>query len=202
MYVWVNGQKVGYSQVTKSPAEFDITAYVKPGKNQVAVEVYRWSDGSYLEDQDFWRLSGIDRSVYLYSTDQVRIKDYFALADLDRSYKNGMLNVTVDLKNYKQQMESGVLHLSLLDQKGKSVVQLSKPVQVGAGEVTKVAFSRNVSSPALWSNETPVLYTVLLTLKDMSGRIIETTSCKTGFRKVEIKDAQLMLNGKRCWFVE
>ena len=196
MYIWVNGQKVGYSQVTKSPAEFDITAYVKPGKNQVAVEVYRWSDGSYLEDQDFWRLSGIDRSVYLYSTDQVRIKDYFALADLDRSYKNGMLNVTVDLKNYKQQMESGVLHLSLLDQKGKSVVQLSKPVQVGAGEVTKVSFSRNVSSPALWSNETPVLYTVLLTLKDKSGRIIETTSCKTGFRKVEIKDAQLMLNGK------
>jgi beta-galactosidase len=97
MYVWVNGQKVGYSQVTKNPAEFDITPYVRQGKNTLAVEVYRWSDGSYLEDQDFWRLSGIDRDVLLYSTDQVRIFDYFAKAGLDKTYSNGVFSIDIDL---------------------------------------------------------------------------------------------------------
>lgn len=101
MYVWVNGKKVGYSEVTKSPAEFDITKYTRKGKNTLAVEVYRWSDGSYLEDQDFWRLSGIDNDVYLYSTAQLRIADFFAHPDLEAAYKNGLLSVDVKLKNFQ-----------------------------------------------------------------------------------------------------
>nr|WP_320057818.1 glycoside hydrolase family 2 TIM barrel-domain containing protein [uncultured Bacteroides sp.] len=196
MYIWVNGAKVGYSQVTKSPAEFDITSYVKPGKNNVAVEVYRWSDGSYLEDQDFWRLSGIDRSVYLYSTAQTRIQDFFAAPDLDRSYKNGLLNVAVTLKNFQTTAAIQTVELALLDKAGKSVFRVSKKVDVSANGTELVNFLQKVSSPKLWSNETPDLYTLLLTLKDKEGRLVEVTSCKTGFRKVEIKDGQLMLNGK------
>ncbi|WP_321332560.1 glycoside hydrolase family 2 TIM barrel-domain containing protein [uncultured Bacteroides sp.] len=196
MYVWINGSKVGYSQVTKSPAEFDITAYVKPGKNDLAVEVYRWSDGSYLEDQDFWRLSGIDRSVYLYSTAQVRIQDFFATPDLDGSYKNGKLNVAVTLKNFQPTVANGTLELTLLDEAGKRVFRSSQKVGVPVAGNEMINFEQKVSSPKLWSTETPDLYTLLLTLKDQKGRLVETTSCKTGFRKVEIKDGQLLLNGK------
>jgi beta-galactosidase len=101
MYVWINGKKVGYSEGTKNPAEFDITPYVRQGINSVSVEVYRWCDGSYLEDQDFWRLSGIERSVYLYSTAQERIADFFARPDLDKNYRNATLSVDVTLKNFK-----------------------------------------------------------------------------------------------------
>lgn len=196
MYIWVNGQKVGYSQVTKSPAEFDITAYVKSGKNDVAVEVYRWSDGSYLEDQDFWRLSGIDRSVYLYSTAQTRIQDFFAKPDLDSSYKNGLLNVDVTLKNYQSTASEQSVELALLDKAGKSLFRISKMALISANGNETIRFSKKVSSPKLWSNETPDLYTVLLTLKDKNGKLVEVTSCKTGFRKVEIKDGVLLLNGK------
>ncbi|KAA6337274.1 Beta-galactosidase [termite gut metagenome] len=196
MYVWVNGQKVGYSQVTKSPAEFDITPYVKSGKNSVAVEVYRWSDGSYLEDQDFWRLSGIDRNVYLYSTDQVRIQDFFAIPDLDASYKDASLNTTVTLKNFRNSSAEGVVELALFDESNQSVFRISKPVNIPSNSTTEVTLDRKIASPKLWSNEAPNLYTLLLTLKDPDGKIIETTSCRTGFRKVEIKNAQLLVNGK------
>ena len=100
MYVWVNGHKAGYVQSTKNPAEFDITPFLHPGTNEIACEVYRWTDGSYLEDQDFWRLSGIDRDVYLYSVAPVRILDFFARPDLDAAYRNGILGVDVTLANY------------------------------------------------------------------------------------------------------
>ncbi len=196
MYVWINGQKVGYSQVTKSPVEFDITKYVQKGKNTVAVEVYRWSDGSYLEDQDFWRLSGIDRNVYLYSTDQVRIQDFFATPDLDKNYKNASLNVAVKLKSFSAQDNNGTFVLSLLDANGKSIFINSSQVKIATNTELNLIINQKVNNPKLWSNETPNLYTLLLTLKDNAGKIIETTSCKVGFRKVEIKDAQLMLNGK------
>jgi len=196
MYVWINGEKVGYSQVTKSPAEFDITKYVKKGKNSVSVEVYRWSDGSYLEDQDFWRLSGIDRNVYLYSTGQVRIQDFFVTPDLDKAYKNGALNVNIALKNFTSDPVNADMQISLLDAAGKRVFSVNKDININAEGVSDVVFNQRVSSPKLWSNETPDLYTLLLTLKDKKGNIVETTSCKTGFRKVEIKDGQLFVNGK------
>ncbi|MDR0505952.1 MAG: DUF4981 domain-containing protein, partial [Dysgonamonadaceae bacterium] len=199
MYVWINGQYVGYSQVTKNPAEFDITPYVKQGKNTVAIEGYRWSDGAYLEDQDFWRLSGFDRSVYLYSTAQIRIFDFFAKADLDASYKNGLFSLDVNLKNYHETVQKVQLEIKLLDKNNKTIFTQRKDlacnVSAEAGE-NQIQFSQKVSAPYLWSNETPYLYTLLLTLKDSNGKILETTSCKTGFRKVEIKNAQLLVNGK------
>ncbi|MDP4208460.1 MAG: glycoside hydrolase family 2 TIM barrel-domain containing protein [Bacteroidota bacterium] len=197
MYIWVNGQKVGYTENTKSPAEFDVTPYVKAGKNLVAVEVYRWSDGSYLEDQDFWRLSGIDRNVYLYSTDNVRIADFFARPDLDNAYKNGSLSVDVSVKNYNtKSSDNQSLVISLLDAVGKSVFTQLQKVSVAGGQTVSVKFYKAVSSPLLWSNEYPNLYTLLLSLKDDKGRLIETTSTQVGFRKVELRDGQLWVNGK------
>ncbi len=195
MYVWVNGEKVGYSEVTKSPAEFDISKYVKPGKNSVAVEEYRWSDGSYLEDQDFWRISGIDRNVYLYSTDQIRVQDFFATPDLDKNYKNGSLSVAISLKNFTASSTANSVELALLDANNKSVFRVSKVVNVPANASSEVIFNQKVSSPKLWSNETPNLYTLLITVKDGNGKLVEVTSTKTGFRKVEIKDGQLFVNG-------
>lgn len=196
MYIWINGQYAGYSEVTKSPTEFDITPYIRQGKNRIAIEGYRWSDGSYLEDQDFWRLSGFDRSVYLYSTDQIRIHDFFAKSDLDASYRNGLFSLDLTVKSYLKSASKVLVEIKLLDASGKPVFNKSNPLSLPAGRETVSTFKQKVASPHLWSNETPYLYTLLLTLKDNSGKIIETTSCKTGFRKVEIKNAQLLVNGK------
>ncbi|MDE6161023.1 MAG: beta-galactosidase, partial [Muribaculaceae bacterium] len=124
MYVWVNGHKAGYVQSTKSPAEFDITEWVKPGTNEIACEVYRWTDGSYLEDQDFWRLSGIDRDVYLYSVAPVRILDFFAIGDLDKAYRNGLLDVNVILANNSTADANALLELNLYDPTGKEVASM------------------------------------------------------------------------------
>ncbi|MDP4240730.1 MAG: beta-galactosidase, partial [Bacteroidota bacterium] len=197
MYIWVNGEKVGYSENTKSPAEFDITRYVKPGKNLLAVEAYRWSDGSYLEDQDFWRISGIDRNVYLYSTENVRIADFFARPDLDGNYKNGSLSVDIKLSNYNNSPKNAQVEASLVDATGKEIFNQTLKINTPADSKKEETFTRKVSSPYLWSNETPYLYSLVLTLKDENGKFIETVSTKIGFRKVELKNGQLLVNGKR-----
>jgi len=197
MYIWVNGEKVGYTENTKSPSEFDITEYVKPGKNLVAVEVYRWSDGSYLEDQDFWRLSGIDRNVYLYSTANLRVADFFARPDLDGNYKNGSLSVDIILNNYNKSAKTGQVEASLVDADGKEIFNQTMKINAPGKGKKETTFSKSVTSPNLWSNETPYLYSLLLTLKDENGQFIETVATKIGFRKVELKNGQLLVNGKR-----
>ncbi|GHU80156.1 beta-galactosidase [Bacteroidia bacterium] len=196
MYVWINGQKVGYSEVTKSPAEFDITPYIKQGKNRIAIEGYRWSDGSYLEDQDFWRLSGFDRSIYLYSTDQIRIRDFFAKGDLDASYKNGLFSLDLTLKNYTTKNQKVQAEIKLIDRNGKTVFSQNKDIALNVSTENTVTVNQKVSAPKLWSNETPNLYTLIINIKNNSGKIIESTSSKIGFRKVEIRNAQLLVNGK------
>jgi beta-galactosidase len=196
MYVWVNGQKVGYSEVTKSPAEFDITKYVHKGKNSVSVEVYRWSDGSYLEDQDFWRLSGIDNDVYLYSTPHLKIADFFAHPDLDAAYKNGLLSVDVKLQNFKAAaLKNQVLEISVLDENNKKIASQTAKLDVPANDVVNTVLTKNITAPKLWTAEKPNLYMLLLTLKNAQGNLLEATSCKIGFRKIEIKDGQLLVNG-------
>ena len=198
MYIWVNGQKVGYTENTKSPAEFDITAYVKPGKNLVAVEVYRWSDGSYFEDQDFWRLSGIDRNVYLYSTENLRIADFFAKPDLDATYKNASLSVDVLLKNFNKSATSNqTVDAKLVDAQGAVVFVKSLTLNIAANAQGNTSFTESVNAPKLWSNETPNLYTLILSLKDENKRSIETVATSIGFRKVELKEGQLLVNGVR-----
>ncbi|MDR0541634.1 MAG: DUF4981 domain-containing protein [Dysgonamonadaceae bacterium] len=197
MYIWINGQSAGYSQVTKSPAEFDITPYIQAGKNVIAIEGYRWSDGAYLEDQDFWRLSGFDRSIYLYSTDQIRIRDFWVKADLDASCENGLFSLDLDVKNYKDKTEKISAEIKLLDKDGKAVFQKNEKMDALSGQdaINNIPVT-NVANVKLWSTETPNLYTLLITLKDEEGKTIEVTSAKIGFRKVEIKNAQLLVNGK------
>ncbi|MFV0521152.1 MAG: glycoside hydrolase family 2 TIM barrel-domain containing protein [Mangrovibacterium sp.] len=196
MYVWVNGKKVGYCQGTKNTIEFDITKYIKAGKNDLAIEVYRWSDGSYLEDQDFWRLSGIERDVYLISDDQVRIDDFFAKSGLDKNYKNGTFSLDLSVKNYKDEATSGTLAISILNAAGKSVYAAKKNWNADAESTVRVAASTIVKGAQHWSAETPNLYQLLLELYDTDGKLIEATSQKIGFRTVELKNSQLLVNGK------
>lgn len=196
MYVWVNGRAAGYVQSVKNPAEFDITDFVKPGSaNEVACEVYRWTDGSYLEDQDFWRLSGIERDVYMYSTADRRILDIFATAGLDGSYRNGELTVETKLCSYSATASDCRLGMKLFDALGRVVRTATKDVSLAAGNTAEVALSATVRNVNKWSCETPYLYTLVLTLTDGDGRVVESTSARIGFRKVEIKDSQLMVNG-------
>ncbi|MDE3184384.1 MAG: DUF4981 domain-containing protein [Bacteroidota bacterium] len=194
-YLWVNGQWVGYSEDSKLPAEFDITKYLKPGqKNLIAFQVYRWSDGTYIEDQDMWRLAGVNRDVYMYARNKVHIRDVQIIPDLTDNYKNGNLNISLDflnnndpaLKNYKASFE-------LLDATGKTIKKKSV-------SLTDSVKFKNVNiylkDPNKWTAETPYLYTVLTTLMDKRGKVIEVIPQKTGFRKVEIKDGALYVNGK------
>lgn len=200
MYVWVNGQKVGYNQGTKSPVEFDITSYVKKGKNSLSCEVYRWSDGSYLEDQDFWRLSGFERSIYLYSTDQTRIQDFFVHTDLDSKYKDAILSIDLKLKNYNKSNKSQIIEIKLLDVNKKTVFVKTEKVNIIAESALETVLSEKIYAPKLWSGEIPNLYVLIIALKDENRNPIEFTSSKIGFRKVEIKDGQLLVNGKRVLF--
>lgn len=196
MYVWVNGKKVGYSEVTKSPTEFDITEYVRPGKNLIAMQVYRWSDGSYLEDQDMWRLSGIDRDVYLYSTASTRIQDCFVIAGLDKSYKNGEMDVAIQLKNFEKNTLSRSLELELIAADGKPIFTNKASVSLKGEGTTDYKYKKTIPNVNIWSAEMPNLYTLLVTLKDEKGDILETTSYTLGFKSVEIKDGILLVNGK------
>jgi beta-galactosidase len=200
MYVWINGRQVGYTENSKSPAEFDITPYIRQGCNTIACQVYKYADASYLEDQDYWRLGGIHRDVYLYSTAPIRIYDYFTHADLDKNYHDGLFSAEVLLKNYTNSAEVQNVTLDIIDCKGKKVWSKVSKANIPAGGTTEVAVSGTVSSPLKWTAETPNLYTLLITLEDKDGHVIEATSHKIGFRKIEIKDAQVLINGKKVWF--
>lgn len=200
MYVWINGQKVGYTENAKSPAEFDISKYLRKGKNTLACQVQKFSDGSYLEDQDMWRLGGINRNVYLYSTAETRILDFFAHPNLDKNYKNGELTVDVTLKNYTDAARPQQVELAVIDAAGKKVFAKSQKIVIAANETSNPTFSGKISNPSKWTAETPNLYTMLITLKDEKGNVVESTSHKIGFRKVEIVDGQVFINGKKIYF--
>ena len=197
-FVWVNGKKVGYSVNSRNPAEFDLTSYVVPGqKNMLAVEVYRYTAGSYMEDQDMWRLSGIFRNVTLWSAPPVHVRDFALKTDLDSSYRDAVLRVTAKVKNY-----SGVaqparrLQVELVTQEGAgSVGQTSVDVPALAPEEERVvSTSIAVADPAKWTAETPNLYTAVLTLAG-DAKSAEVLSARIGFRKIEIKNAVFMING-------
>ena len=200
MYIWVNGQKVGFTENAKCPAEFDITPYIRKGENLLACQVYKYGDGSYLEDQDMWRLAGINRSVFVYSTAQTRIQDFFAHPDLDKNYKNGQFGVDVTVKNYTDTEKRQQVSVSLFDKNGKKVFAKSQNITIPAGNTNEITLNGTIANVQKWTAETPNLYTMLLTLKDDKNNIVETTSHRIGFRKVEIKDGQLLVNGKKIYF--
>ncbi|MDQ0198057.1 beta-galactosidase, LacZ type [Neobacillus ginsengisoli] len=199
-YVWVNGDFVGYSEDTFTPAEFDLTPYLVDGENRLAVEVYRWCDGSWLEDQDFWRLSGIFRDVYLYSTPSFHINDFYVVTELDDEYKHAELRIEADILNYFNEISRKIkLNVMLFDQVDKEIVEKSVYLQVNESR-TKITLSSFVENPLKWSAEKPNLYTLVLSLADDTGKVFETESCKIGFRKFEIKDGLMKINGKRIVF--
>lgn len=195
MYLWVNGEKVGYSQGSKTPAEFDITEYVKVGQNKLAVEVYRWCDGSYLEDQDFWRLAGIERDVYLFSTPKVRIRDFFFSTQPDAKYHNATFSLDVEVENYLNSLEKGQVEIVLMDGV-KQVARLNRNYRIQGGNKELYTLSSAVNDVRWWSAETPELYTLSISLKDARGKELEATAVKVGFREVKIEGSQLKVNGK------
>lgn len=183
MYLWVNGRYVGYSEDSKLEAEFDLTPYLKPGqKNLIAFQVFRWCDGSYLEDQDFFRYSGVGRDCYLYARNKKRIQDIRVTPDLDAAYQNGSLSINLDLKG------SGKVDLELVDTQGK---QVATATANKSGLVTM-----NVENPKKWSAETPYLYTLRASMQGSN----EVIPVKVGFRKIELKGDQILVNGKAVLF--
>ena len=187
MYLWVNGQFVGYSEDSKLEAEFNLSRYLKPGKNLIAFLVFRWCDGSYLEDQDFLRLAGVGRDCYLYVRNKKYIQDIRVTPDLDAQYLNATLHVAMNLKG------GGTVDLKLLDPLGKEIVATSVK---GTGQIQT---RMEVANPGKWSAENPILYTLIATLKD-KGDVVEVIPVNVGFRKIELKNAQILVNGQPVLF--
>ncbi|MDP3442348.1 MAG: glycoside hydrolase family 2 TIM barrel-domain containing protein, partial [Ignavibacteria bacterium] len=196
-FIWLNGKKVGMSKDSKTPQEFDITNFVKPGKNTVAVEVFRWSDASYLECQDFWRLTGIPRDVYIYAQPKVRLRDFFVIASLDENYANGVFSLNVELKNHTKQKTKYLVTYEILDKNGSTLLASETKTVELSDTIGTATFNKNLPSVKKWTAETPNLYTLLLTMKDESGKTMEATSTQIGFRTSEIKNGLFLINGKR-----
>lgn len=204
-FIWINGEKVGYSEDSKLAAEFDITKYVKPGENLVALQVYRFSDASYLECQDMWRISGIEREVFVYSTPKLDVRDFTVLTGLQKDYTEGTLSITANITNYKidprgnhSRPDSFRVEMELLDSSGASIFT-GQPVtrKVLGNYSSSVSFYKSLTGLKAWTAETPYLYTAYITLKDAKGDILEVIPQRIGFRTVEINDRNLLVNGKR-----
>ena len=192
--IYVNGKEAGMTKASKTPAEFDITDLLQKGENLLAVQVTRWHDGSYLEDQDFWRLSGIERNVFLQAMPKTTIWDYKVISGLDEDYKNGMFKATVDIRSFKKnKLKKARLQVALFDEEGNLIYAEKKNVPQEGG---KISFEKNIPNVKLWSGETPTLYTYTFILEDKKGNTQAATAGRTGFRNVEIKNAQLLVNGK------
>ncbi len=193
-FYYLNGKFVGMSKDAKTPARFNITSIARRGENVIAIQVHRFSDGNYLECQDFWRISGIERDIYLYAQPQIHLTDFKAETPLDENYRDGILKLKVKFTSENNQSTPFVVGYRLLDSKDKQIAQSSTRVN---GEQTEIEFNKKtIKEPLQWTAETPNLYTLVISLKHINGEVIEATSCKVGFRTVEIKDKQLMVNGK------
>jgi len=197
-YLWVNGREVGYSEGSATPAEFNITPYLESGNNSVAVKVFRWSDGSYLEDQDAWRLSGIYRNVYLFSTPNIHIRDFFVTTKLDIDYLNADLNVVTKIKKYGgEDIKNHTIELYLYDSSNNLVKKSSAQNLIFNNEdELSISTSQQILNPLKWSAETPNLYTLAILLRNEHDDVMETISTRVGFREVEIREGQLLVNGK------
>jgi len=204
-FFWINGKWLGYNQDSKTPVEFNITPYLKKGENTIAVEIYRWSDGSYLECQDFWRMSGITRDVFLWSASPTYIRDYFVQSDLTNDYKDGLFSVMVDLAkhelpDYKIQPLNTAnrqlrLECQLREPNENNTILFQKEIALDSRRSKhQIKFQKKITTPRKWSAEFPNLYQLLLILKDEQGKVIAVNGTKIGFRKVEIKNAQLYFN--------
>lgn len=202
-YLWVNGRKVGYSQDSRLPAEFDLTPYVRPGQNTIAVQVMRYCDGSYLEDQDMWLLSGIQRDVLLYSKPKVSLQDYIVRTELDNRYEDAILHIEAQITPLPIPSDYTV-ETMLYDADGVPVFETPVTARFNDRVLHQTGIkmgwaviSQPVSNPQKWTAETPYLYKLVLTLVDALGEAVDFESCRVGFRQVEIKDSLILLNGVR-----
>ena len=194
-FIWVNGQQVGYNEGAQEPAEYDITEYVKPGKNSLSVLVLKYSDGYYLETQDYWRLAGIFDDVWVFATPQARIFDWQVITDFDSSYTDSQLSIAVDVQGYEPQ-SAGYAVTADVSRNGQKVVEMNgSQFKLGKGERHTVNLSSLVKSPDKWTSETPDLYDMTLTLSDASGKVVDKVTNRIGFKKTEIIDGVFYLNG-------
>jgi len=200
--LWVNGQKLGFSKDSRTPATFRLTPHLKTGDNLLAVEVLRWCDGSYLEDQDFWRLSGIFRDVALWSTPPVHLRDFRVRTVLDAAYRDADLVVDAEFSNAATTAREVALEVALLSPDGTEVFRApAGRTSVAPGQPATLAFTKKISAPKKWSAETPTLYTLLLTARDAATNVVlESIPWRVGFRSVEIKSGQLLVNGMPTLF--
>lgn len=197
-FVWVNGQEVGYNEGAQEPAEYNITKFLKPGKNTIAVHVLKFSDGYYLESQDYWRLAGIFDDVWVYAAPSVRLFDWYVVTDLDDTYTDADLKLQVDIKKYTEAKPSGDYRVKarLFDEDGGLVTEMESPaVRVDKVGKKTVKFSKKVKSPAKWTSETPYLYTLKMALESSDGLIQDSTMTRIGFKETLIKGETFYLNG-------
>jgi beta-galactosidase len=203
LYVYINGQAAGLSKDSRLPSEFDISRFLMFGqKNLVVAVVVKWSDASFIEDQDQWWMGGLHREVYVYSTAPVHIADVFAVGSLENKYADGRLQVKARIGFPRQPEEGWLVEAQLFDPKGKAVFKSPLRSTVAAGNAfgwprLQAEFDELVKKPLLWSAELPHLYTVVVTLKSPEGKGIESTATRVGFRSVEVRDRMLLVNGKR-----
>ncbi len=203
IYLWINGKQVGYSEGANNDAEFNITKYVKPGENMVAVQVFRWTDASYIEDQDMFRLSGIHRDVYLCAVPKLHVRDFVLNADFSgNDLTSPLFKVQATVKNWdKKTSQAGKLNVTLLDPSGKVVKTLSTAIAaIGGGKENAFDLQTVVNNPVLWSAETPELYSVIVSLENSKGEETEAMSSKFGFRNIEIKNKRVYINNEPVFF--
>ncbi|MDR1668037.1 MAG: DUF4981 domain-containing protein [Bacteroidales bacterium] len=188
VYVYINGREVGYNEDSKTTAEFLINPYVRPGKNVLAIKIFRWSTGSYLECQDFWRISGIERDVYLWSQPQTALKDFRVVSTLDDSYRNGIFKLEMDVKNTSSVAGEWNVAYELSDKNGTVVCSASEKVRLPAESVSTVRFQHILKEVAAWTSETPNLYRLLMNI-GKNEKPVETVPFHVGFRRIEIGES-------------
>lgn len=198
-FLWVNGSYAGYDQGGYLPAEFDITSLVKPGRNQIAVQVHRWSAGSYLEDYDQWRYSGIFRDVWMYRTEQTRLQDAYITTDLDATYTDATLSARIDVARAAEGTTGAhTVRGTLRDARGGTVTTMNGPVELAADSPgARVTLTAPITNPAKWSADEPNLYSLVIELLGPDGAVLHTASQPVGFREIEVRDRQVMVNGAR-----
>lgn len=195
-YVYVNGKEVGYNEDSKNPAEYLINDYLQPGKNVLTLKIFRWSTGSYLECQDFWRMSGIERDVFLYSQPKASVNDFRITSTLDDTYKNGIFRLAIDLKNHQTNTANLAVSYTLVDKDGKTVSESEQTVSVPSDKLSTVNFQQQLPNVQTWTSEAPNLYKLFMTVKE-NGKVTEVIPYHVGFRRIEIKEIdQKAGNGK------
>ena len=198
-YLWINGKKIGYSEGSKTPAEFNITNYINKGKNSMFLQVIRWSDGTYIEDQDFWRLSGIERDVFLYAQPKIAVRDIFVKTNLNDDLKKSEIKIDIDIKNFNDFDSKISIKSKLYDDKNQLIKNITKDIQVKSLSTQKINLKSEIIGPLLWSAEDPNLYYLTTTLiKD--GKETHSIGQQIGFRKIELKNGQILVNKQPILF--